>query len=87
MQTDEFIILTPDGVVYSRSIKRRETKEQYNWDFLQRCVGAPWNPKGGTETQKQGDLLTPGGRLNRMYITTKILASMVAPTTVLRAKA
>ena len=26
------------------------------------------------ETQKRGDLLTPGGRLNRMYITTQILA-------------
>ena len=48
IETDEFIMLTHQGVKKSRSIKRyADHSDRYNLDFLANIKGLPWNPTGG----------------------------------------
>ena len=63
--------------VQSLSVRRLVAKDQHHLEFLSRCIGSPWNPKGGTDADipgRRGDLLTAGGKLNRMYITAKLIS-------------
>jgi len=77
-QTDEVIVATPDGITRSRSLKRLEPDKQHDLDFLNKCKGAPWNPRGLAISEvpltKRGDPLRAGGRLRRLFITEKVLA-------------
>ena len=71
-QTDEFILLTAIGACKSRSVRRLEEKDQYDKEFMEKCVGSPWNPKNSANTpaaHMAGDKLAPGARIHRLHIT------------------
>ena len=75
-QTDEFILLTASGACKSRSVRRLEEKDQYDKEFMEKCVGSPWNPKNSANTHGvgvDGDKLAAGARIHRLHITEKIL--------------
>ena len=71
-QTDEFVLVTPDGVRKSRSIERQIAETKIDVKFLDQYKGLPWSPAGkpdGAPISKQSDPLVAGARLRRMYIT------------------
>ena len=72
-QTDEFVMVTPDGVKKSRSIRREIKPNKFDPKFLATCKGLPWAPQGQaadtTSVTKRSDPVVAGARLRRMYIT------------------
>jgi len=40
----EFYVMTPQGVIRARSIKRKPDTMSWNEDFF-KCVGLPWQPQ------------------------------------------
>ena len=47
-RTDEFLLLTPTGAMKTRCVRRLEGDNAWNLQFLNLCVGSPWNAKAGT---------------------------------------
>ena len=75
-QTDEFIVLIPECACKSRSVRRLEAKDQYEKEFLEKCVGSPWNPKNNAAAaniNKDGDKLVAGARIHRLHIPDKLI--------------
>ena len=42
-RTDEFLLLTPTGAMKARCVRRLEGDNAWNLQFLNLCVGSPWN--------------------------------------------
>ena len=42
-RTDEFLLLTPTGAMKTRCVRRLEGDNAWNLQFLNLCVGNPWN--------------------------------------------
>ena len=42
-RTDEFLLLTPTGAMKTRCVRRLEGDDAWNLEFLNLCVGSPWN--------------------------------------------
>ena len=68
-RTDEFILLTPTGATKTRGVRRLEGDSAWDLQFLNLCVGSPWNataksaPQGPTIQPK--DELASGRRAKR----------------------
>ena len=44
MDSDEWIMLAPEGVCYSRTVKRLPIADQADREYLLKCIGTPWDP-------------------------------------------
>ena len=42
-RTDEFLLLTPTGAMKTRCVRRLENDNAWDLQFLNLCVGSPWN--------------------------------------------
>ena len=42
-RTDEFLLLTPTGAMKTRCVRRLEGDIAWNLQFLNLCVGSPWD--------------------------------------------
>ena len=76
-RTGEFLLLTPTGTTTTRCVRRLEGDNAWDLQFLNLCVGGPWNataksmPQGSTiQTQ---DELVSGRREKRLYLRQSIL--------------
>ena len=76
-RTEEFLLLTPTGAIQTRCVRRLEGDNAWDLQFLNLCVGSPWNatakstPQGPTIQQK--DELASGRRAKRLYLQQNIL--------------
>ena len=76
-RTDEFLLLTATGAMKTRCVKRLEGDDALDLQFLNLCVGSPWNatakstPQGPTIQQK--DELQSGRRAKKLYLRQNIL--------------
>ena len=63
-RTDEFLLLTPTGAMKTRCVRRLEGDNAWNLQFLNLCVGNPWNATARstqeTPTIQQKDELDSG---------------------------
>ena len=68
-RTDEFLLLTPTGAMKTRCVRRLEGDNAWDLQFLNLCVGSPWNATARS-TQKptiqQKDELESGRRAKRV---------------------
>ena len=76
-RTDEFLLLTPTGAMKTRCVRRLEGDNAWNLQFLNLCVGSPWNATARstqqTPTIQQKDELDSGRRAKRVYLRQNIL--------------
>ena len=76
-RTDQFLLLTPTGVMKTRCVRRLEGDSAWNLQFLNLCVGSPWNARARstqqTRTIQQKDELESGRRAKRVYLRQNIL--------------
>ena len=49
--TDEFLLLTPSGAMKTRCVRRLEGDNAWDLQFLNLCVGSPWNATGKNKHQ------------------------------------
>ena len=72
-----FCLLTPTGVLKTRCVRRLEGDNAWNLQFLNLCVGSPWNATARstqqTPTIQQKDELESGRRAKRVYLRQNIL--------------
>ena len=45
-RSGEFVIITPDGQMKARTIKRLPEDQRWDKSFLDKCRGAPWDVEG-----------------------------------------
>ena len=68
-RTDEFLLLTPTGAMQTRCVRRLEGDNAWDLQFLNLCVGSPWNATARS-TQKptiqQKDELERGIRAEKV---------------------
>ena len=78
-RTDEFLLLTPTGAVKTRCVRRLEGDNAWDLQFLNLCVGSPWNATARSTQQgptiQQKDELESGRRAKRLYLRQNILTS------------
>ena len=71
-RTDEFLLLTPTGAMKTRCVRRLEGDNAWDLQFLNLCVGSPWNATARstlqTPTIQQKDELESGRRAKRVYL-------------------
>ena len=72
-QTDEDILLTVDGVKFSRCIKRKEEAKQYDLSFFEKVKGLPWSPKETLGDAPRRDPLVAGPTIKGPYVTKAVL--------------
>ena len=76
-RTDEFLLLTPTGVMKTRCVRRLEGDNAWDLQFLNLCVGSMWNATARSTQQKptiqQKDELESGRRAKRVYLRQNIL--------------
>ena len=75
-QTDELILLTPDGVKKSRSFKPVEKDNQFRPERLATLKGLPWKADAvPSDVIKvvRGDPLVAGNKIRQTKITRRIL--------------
>ena len=51
-RTDEFLLLTPTGAMKTRCVRRLEGDNAWDLQFLNLCVGSPWNATARSTQQK-----------------------------------
>ena len=72
-RTDEFLMLTPTGAMKTRCVRRLEGDNAWNLQFLNLCVGSPWNATARstqqTPTIQQKDELDSGRRAKSVFAT------------------
>ena len=70
--TNEFLLLTPTGAMKTRCVRRLEGDTAWDLQFLNLCVGSPWNATARstqqTPTIQQKDELESGRRAKRVYL-------------------
>ena len=49
-RTDEFLLLTPTGAMKTRCVRRLEGDNARDLQFLNLCVGSPWNARSTQQT-------------------------------------
>ena len=52
-RTDEFLLLTPTGAMKTRCVSRLEGDHAWDLQFLNLCVGSPWNATAGARSRDQ----------------------------------
>ena len=71
-RTDEFLLLTPTGAMKTRYVRRLEGNNAWDLQFLNVCVGNPWNATGGSTQQgptiQTKDELASGKRTKRLNL-------------------
>ena len=76
-RTDEFLLLTPTCAMKTRCVKCVEGDNAWDLQFLNLCVGSPWNATARstqqTPTIQQKDELESGRRAKRVYLRRNIL--------------
>ena len=76
-RTDEFLLLTPKGAMKTRCVRRLEGDNAWDLQFLNLCVGSPWNATARSTQQKpriqQKDELESGRRAKRVYLRQNIV--------------
>ena len=76
-RTDEVLLLTPTGAMKTRCVRRLEGDKAWNLQFLNLCVGSPWNATARntqqTPTIQQRDELDSGRRAKRVSLRQNIL--------------
>ena len=60
-RTDEFILLTPTGATKTRCVRRLEGDSAWDLQFLNLCVGSPWNATA--KSAPQGPTIQPKDEL------------------------
>ena len=74
-RTDEFHLLTPTGAMKSRCVRRLEGDNAWDLQFLNQCIGSPWNATARSTQQvptvQQKDVLANGKRAKRLYLRQK----------------
>ena len=55
-RTDEFLLLTPTGAVKTRCVRRLEGDNAWKFQFLNLCVGSPWNATADQQSNKKDEL-------------------------------
>ena len=70
--TDEFLLLTPTGAMKTLCVRRLEGNNAWDLQFLNLCVGNPWNATGRSTQQgptiQTKDELANGKRAKRLYL-------------------
>ena len=76
-RTDEFLLLTPTGAMKTRCVRRLEGDNAWDLQFLNLCVGSPWNATARSKQQKptiqQKDELESGKHAKSVYLRQNIL--------------
>ena len=76
-RTDEFLLLTPTEAMKTRCVRRVEGDNAWDLQFLNLCVGRPWNATARSTQQgpkvQQKDELASGKRANRLYLRQNML--------------
>ena len=76
-RTDEFLLFTPAGAMKTRCVSRLEGENAWDLQFLNLCVGSPWNATARstqqTPTIQRKDELDSGRRAKRVYLRQNIL--------------
>ena len=71
-RTDEFLLLTPTSAMKTRCVRRLEGDNAGDLQFLNLCVGSPWNATARstqqTPTIQQKDELESGNRAKRVFL-------------------
>ena len=74
-RTDEFLLLTPTGAMKTRCVRRLEGDNAWNLQFLNLCVGSPWNATARSTQQtpiiQQTDELDSGRRAKKSVFATE----------------
>ena len=69
---DEFLLLTPTGAMKTRCVRRLEGDDAWDSQFLNLCVGSPWNATARSTQQKptiqQEDELESGRRAKLVHL-------------------
>ena len=75
VETDEFLVLTEQGQIKARAVKRLAGAEAWDADFAAKLwKGSPGDPTGrAAEGVVRGTALDPANRIRRMYITQQIV--------------
>ena len=78
-RTGEYLLLSPTGAMKTRCVRRLEGDSAWNLQFLNLCVGSPWNATARstqqTPTIQQKDELDSGRRAKRVYLRQNIWTS------------
>ena len=76
-RTDELLLLTSTGVMKTRSVTRLDGDSAWDLQFLNQCVGSPWNATARSTQQRptiqKKDELSSGRRARRLYLRQHIL--------------
>ena len=76
-RTDEFLLLTATGAMKTRCVRRLEGDNAWDLQFLNLCVGSPWNATARstqqTPTIQQKDELESGRRAKILHLRQNIL--------------
>ena len=71
-RTDEFLLLMPTGAMKTRCVRRLEGENAWDLQFLNLCVGSPWNATARstqqTPTIQRKAELESGRRAKRVYL-------------------
>ena len=71
-RTGEFLLLTPTGAMKTRCVRRLEGDKAWDLQFLNLCVGSPWNATARstqqTPTIQQKDELESGRRAKIVHL-------------------
>ena len=74
-RADEFLLLTPTGAMKTRCVRRLEGENAWNLQFLNLCVGSPWNATARstqqTPTIQQKDELESDRRAKKCVLATE----------------
>ena len=74
-RTDEFLLLTPTGAMNTRCVRRLEGDNAWDLQFLNLCVGSPWNATASSThegpTIRQKDELASGRRVEKVVRATE----------------
>ena len=76
-RTDEFLLTTRTGAMKTRCVRRLEGDNAWDLQFLNLCVGSPWNAtaraRSRNQQSKKKDELESGRRAKRVYLRQNIL--------------
>ena len=74
-RTDEFLLLTPTGAMKTRCVRRLEGDTAGDLQFLNMCVGSPWNATAKSTQQgpsiQQKDELESGRLAKKSVLATE----------------
>ena len=72
-RTDEFLLLTPTGAMKTSCMRRPEGDNAWNLQFLNLCVGSPWNATANTKQSNKRMNWTVADVQKKMYLRLNIL--------------